>query len=171
MTRLLLCSLGAYVFLLAMLRLSGKRVLAEATGMQFVLALIIGDLVDEAVLSSVPFLQFVVAAGALIVMQLVVATAAARSGRFWRFVEGEPVTVLQNGMPRAAAMRGQRMNRSEIASLLRLAGLPAARWAELKRAQLEEQGRLSLDQFEWARPAVRQDSDRVRDRLVSRESS
>jgi uncharacterized membrane protein YcaP (DUF421 family) len=158
-------AIATYVFLLALLRISGKRVIAEATGMQFVLAILIGDLTDDAMLGAVPFAQFVVAAGVLVLAQMVVALGATYDLRVWHLVEGEPPLVIANGVPRRAAMRKERLNGKELASLLRLRGISAARWAEIKRARMEEGGMLGIVPHEWAQPAQRRDVEWVRVRI------
>lgn len=158
----------AYVFLLAVLRVSGKRLLAEATGMQFVLAIVVGDLIDDAVFASVPFAQFVAAAGTLTFLELLIAVAAFHDMRIWRFMEGEPPVLLQNGMPRRGVKRHERVNRKELASLLRLRGISAAQWAEIKRARIEEGGILAVIRHEWAKPAQRRDAELVKERVRRR---
>lgn len=158
----------AYLFLLALLRVSGKRLVSEATGMQFVLAIMMGDLVDDAILATVPFAQLIVAAGTLGTLQILIALAAMLDLRLWNLLEGEPPVVLQNGVPRRDAMRRERMNRKEIASLLRLAGISAARWAEIKRARVEEEGVLAVIFHDWAKPAQRNDAEWVRTRMQRR---
>ncbi len=158
----------AYVFLLALLRVSGKRLVSEATGVQFVLAIMIGDLADDAILASVPFAQLIVAAGTLAILQLIIAILAMLDLRVWKLIEGEPPVVLQNGIPRHPAMLRERMNRKEIASLLRQAGISAARWAEIKRARVEEEGILAVVFHDWAKPAQRNDAEWVRTRMQRR---
>lgn len=160
-------TLVAYLFLLAMLRLAGKRLVAEATGMQFVLAILIGDLVDDAMFGAVPFSQFIVAAGTLTMVQLLMGIAAFYDVRIWSLVEGVPPLLIQNGIPRRDPLRRQRISRKELASLLRLKGISAARWAELKRARLEEEGVVGIVFHEWARPAQRRDAEWVRARRRS----
>jgi uncharacterized membrane protein YcaP (DUF421 family) len=59
-----------YFFLLIVMRLAGKRVLRHAHPFDFVLALILGDLVDDAVWAEVPVAQFVVATATLVFMKL-----------------------------------------------------------------------------------------------------
>jgi uncharacterized membrane protein YcaP (DUF421 family) len=159
----------AYVVLLALVRASGKRLVSEATGMQFVLAVIVGDLVDDAMLATIPFAQLIVAAGTLTVLQLTIAVVAMLDLRVWRLVEGEPPVVLENGIPRRRAMLRERMNRKEIASALRLAGVSAARWAEIKRARLEQEGILAVVFHDWAKPVQRNDAEWVRVRLRPRD--
>jgi uncharacterized membrane protein YcaP (DUF421 family) len=158
-----------YVFLLALIRVSGKRLISEATGMEFVLAIIIGDLVDDAIFATTPFAQLIAAAGTLALLHLTVAIVAAHDVRIWRLVEGEPPVLLQNGIPQRKAMRHEQINRKEVASMLRLAGISAARWAEVKRARIEEEGLLAVVFHEWAKPAQRKDAEWVKARMRSRQ--
>jgi uncharacterized membrane protein YcaP (DUF421 family) len=110
-----------------------------------------------------------VAAGTLTVLQLTIALLATLDLRIWRLLEGEPPVVLQNGMPRRDALRRERMNRKELASLLRLAGVSAARWAEIKRARIEEEGILAVAFHDWAKTAQRNDAEWVKARMRPRE--
>jgi uncharacterized membrane protein YcaP (DUF421 family) len=77
----------AYIFLLALLRLAGKATIYQGTPFDFVLALVLGDIVDDALWSEVPMAQFVVAATSLVLMKLAVsfrtryAVARGRVGR------------------------------------------------------------------------------------------
>lgn len=51
----------AFVFLLALIRLSGKRIVTQGTTFDFVLALILGDMVDDLLWAEVHASEFVVA--------------------------------------------------------------------------------------------------------------
>lgn len=61
----------AYLFLLVLLRLAGKRSIKSSSPFDFVLALTIGDLIDDAVWAEVPVVQFIVAATTLVVTKFV----------------------------------------------------------------------------------------------------
>jgi uncharacterized membrane protein YcaP (DUF421 family) len=69
----------AYIFLLLLLRLAGKRTIYQATPFDFVLALVLGDIVDDALWSEVPMAQFVVAAASLVLMKLAVSVGMGRT--------------------------------------------------------------------------------------------
>lgn len=71
----------AYVLLLVLLRLAGKRAIHHASAFDFVLALVIGDLVDNAIWAEVPLSEFAVAAVTLLVAQLVVRKLNSPRGR------------------------------------------------------------------------------------------
>ena len=60
----------AYLFLLVLFRLAGKRSIRSGSPFDFVLALTIGDLIDDAVWAEVPVAQFVVAATTLVLTKL-----------------------------------------------------------------------------------------------------
>ncbi len=62
--------LVAYLFLLGLFRLAGKGSIRSGSPFDFVLALTIGDLVDDAVWAEVPVVQFIVAATTLVLTKL-----------------------------------------------------------------------------------------------------
>jgi uncharacterized membrane protein YcaP (DUF421 family) len=68
--RIIVRCLVAYLFLLFMLRIAGKRTLHEGTAFEFVLALVVGDLVDDVIWSEVPVAQFAVATATLVFTKL-----------------------------------------------------------------------------------------------------
>ena len=158
-------ALVAYVLLLILLRIAGKRLLAEATGMQFVLAIMIGDLADDALFGEVPFAHFAAATITLTVLEVATTLLASRQLWAWRIFEGEPPIVLQNGMPQRKGTRHERINRKELASLLRLEGLTPAQWTEIQTARVEEGGVPGIVKHEWAKPAQRKDAEIVKSRL------
>jgi uncharacterized membrane protein YcaP (DUF421 family) len=63
--RIVLRTVFAYVFLLAMVRLSGKRTVGYGTAIDFVLALVFGDMVDDLLWAEVTAAEFVAGAGTL----------------------------------------------------------------------------------------------------------
>jgi hypothetical protein len=63
----------AYLVLLALVRASGKRTVAQGTPFDFVLALILGDMVDDLLWGDVPAAGFVVAVGTLTLAHTLVA--------------------------------------------------------------------------------------------------
>jgi uncharacterized membrane protein YcaP (DUF421 family) len=68
--RLIVRCLGTYVLLLLLLRLAGKRTIQQGMPFDFVFALILGDLIDDAVWAEVPFAQFLVASVTLMLTKL-----------------------------------------------------------------------------------------------------
>ena len=87
------------MILLGLIRASGKRTLAQATPFDFVLTLILGDMIDDALWAEVPIARFIAGAGALLATHLVVSWASSRSERLDRAIEGVPTAVMENGVP------------------------------------------------------------------------
>src|SRR5688500_2358757 len=77
--------LFAYGFLLLMTRLSGKHTVSEATPFDFVLALILGDIIDDVILAEVEVARFVAAAGTLIFLDVLTTLITYRSARMTRW--------------------------------------------------------------------------------------
>ena len=69
----------SYLLLLMLLRGAGKRGLQQASPFDFVLAICVGDLVDDVVWAEVPISQFVVAAVGLLTADLALSAPLRRS--------------------------------------------------------------------------------------------
>jgi uncharacterized membrane protein YcaP (DUF421 family) len=151
-------SLAAFVFLLALLRLAGKRAIAQGTPFDFVLALILGDLVDDLLWAEVPASQFVVAAGTLGLVHTLASLASHARPSFARLLAGEPVVFLRQGSPAREGLRRERLSGGEMEEMLRLQGLDRADWAEVEEARVEESGGISLTRRESARDAQKRDA-------------
>ena len=90
--RLMVRAVFAYVFALALIRASGKRAVKQGDTPSFVLAVILGDLFDDFFWAEVSGGQFVVAAGMLVLMQVMTSVALFRAGqRQWRRPRGARV--------------------------------------------------------------------------------
>lgn len=159
-----------YVLLHQLLRHAGNRVVAngigkggEGAGIDFVLVLIIGDLVDDMLWAEVPAAQFVAAAGTLVLVHIGLGLLRQASTPWWRALEGTPAPALTRGTPLHAALRRQRVNDSALAALLRREGIDRDQWREIRAAYLENGGRLSVLRHRWAEPAIPADRARARE--------
>lgn len=68
--RIVIRAAFAFVFLLALLRLSGKRTVAQGFALDFILALILGDMVDDLIWAEVSGGAFVAGVGTLFVLRM-----------------------------------------------------------------------------------------------------
>lgn len=94
-----------YLILLVLIRLTGKRSLAQITTFDFILLLIIGEASQQALLGE----NFSLAQAAIVVTTLLVLERASdylswRLPRFRRWSEGQPTVLVADGMPVAAAL-------------------------------------------------------------------
>ena len=78
--RIAVRALAAYIYLAVTTRASGKRVISQATPFDFVIALILGDLVDDALWAEVPMSVFLVASGSLFLVHFACDVARYRAG-------------------------------------------------------------------------------------------
>ena len=69
----------AYVVLLIMVRLSGKRLIRHASPFDFTLSLILGDMVDDLLWAEVDASVFVIAAGVLVLIHVSLELAQPRT--------------------------------------------------------------------------------------------
>jgi uncharacterized membrane protein YcaP (DUF421 family) len=165
--RLIVRTLFAWLVLHQLFRYAGKRTAtsiggaANRSGIDLMLALIVGDLIDDLLWAEVPASQFVAAAGTLVLLHVALAILRQRSTRAWRAVEGVPVPIVAHGEPIPSGMRAERVNRKAVEALLRVQGIGPERWKEVRAGYLENQGPLSVLLESWARPANRSDLPRV----------
>jgi uncharacterized membrane protein YcaP (DUF421 family) len=154
-------ALFAYVVLLGLLRASGKRTVAQGTPFDFVLALVLGDMVDDLLWGDVPAARFTVAVGTLTLVHTLFAVAAGRSERFDRLLAGEPAPVLEHGRPRADTLRRERLHASEVERMLRVEGIPREAWADVRRATVEVSGHPSVVRAPWAEAPQKHERARI----------
>lgn len=133
----------AYVALVLMLRVSGKRTLAKLNAFDLVVTVALGSTLATVLLNrSVALAEGVVAFLLLAGLQWLVAFGSVRSARFDALVKSEPTLLLHHGRFLERAMRGQRVTREEVVSALRSSGL--ARAEDAAAVVLETDGTLSV---------------------------
>ena len=74
--RIIVRAIFAYVYLLVVVRISGKKMLANQSSVDFVLALIFADVIDNAVWGQVPVSEFVVASATMFAMRALLMRAS-----------------------------------------------------------------------------------------------
>jgi uncharacterized membrane protein YcaP (DUF421 family) len=83
--RIVVRALLAYIFALAIIRITGKRTVGQADLSSFVVVLVIGDMFDDMLWAEVPAAQFVVGVGALVLTHVAVGLGLYRYlDRKWR---------------------------------------------------------------------------------------
>ena len=133
-----------FAVLFVLLRLSGKRIVAESTVFDFILALIVGDLVDDVFFGEQPVSMFIAALGTLIVLEVVMRLFSLAYPRFANLLEGEPVLIVKDGVPNHVNMKKTLLAHKELRAMLRLDGLLVRCWKEIRVAFLEQNGHASL---------------------------
>lgn len=142
LVRVVVVGTCAYLALIALLRISGKRTLAKLNAFDFIVTVAIGSTLATVLLSSdVALAEGVTAFAILVVLQYVVAAASARSDRLERLVKSEPTLVYRDGFLHAA-MRRERVTADELKQAAR--GQRHPDLAAVRAIVLETDGTLSV---------------------------
>jgi uncharacterized membrane protein YcaP (DUF421 family) len=141
--RILLVGTLGYTALVLLLRVSGKRTLAQMNSFDFVITVAIGASFGRIITArEVSVLEAVTAFVLLITLQHVVATLQLHSRRFSRLVTAEPTLLLHRGQVLHHALRRARITEKELGGAVRKHGLGSMQEAEA--VVLEADGSLSV---------------------------
>jgi uncharacterized membrane protein YcaP (DUF421 family) len=144
-----------FAYVLAVLRLSGKRSLHHLSPLDFVLATAVGDLVDDIVWAEVPLVQGLVGLTTMVLVPMLVSHVASKHEAVARLVDGTPTRVLRDGRWVGEGLRRERTSEDEVRGALRLRG--EDRIEEVEQACWEPSGGLSVRRTEPARTAEKRD--------------
>jgi len=132
-----------YVFLLVILRITGKRQTGQLAPFDLVLLLVLSNSVqnsmnggDNSVLGGI------ISATTLIAMHYGVALMTFKSKRIEALIEGTPRTLIHNGVVDEKVMRSELLTRHEVAAALRAAG--CAEIEHVRVATLENNGQITV---------------------------
>jgi uncharacterized membrane protein YcaP (DUF421 family) len=148
-------ALGVYFLMLAVIRVLGKRTVGNFSAFDLIVALMLGEMVDEIIYADVSMAQGLVAIGVV---------AAAQYGNEWlsywdhgfdALLEGKPTPVVRKGVLDVKGMRAERMNEKEVMAELRGQGIDDIR--EVKQAMVETDGTISVIREDWAEPVRKGD--------------
>ena len=132
-----------YVFLLVILRLSGKRQVGQLAPFDLVLLLVLSNSVQNAMNGGDnSVLAGLISAAALVLMNYVVGLATYKSKRIEALVEGRPEVLIHNGRLFADVMEREKLTHHELNAALRAAGCACAE--EVHFAILENTGVISV---------------------------
>src|SRR5512134_244541 len=155
---LLLTALRAsfvYLFLLIVVRVLGKREIGSTSAFDLVVALILGEVVDEIIYGDVTILQGVIAIVVVALWHVVNSWASFKSEIIDKLTGAPPTVVVKNGQIQRKNLAKERLNEEELFSELRLMGVEDVK--EVKQATLEPNGKISVLKEEWAKPVQYQD--------------
>lgn len=161
--RIAVRAVAVYAYLLVSARASGKRVVNQATPFDFVVALIVGDLIDDALWSEVSLLKFGAASGSIFVCDAITKFAAFHSPLAFRIVNGRSRAVLRDGYEDGHELRAEQLNEEDLEHELHLKGIPRQKWKDVHLALLERGHELSVILRPGAEPATKQHAGLARE--------
>jgi len=136
-------TLIVYVFLIAGLRLLGKRELGQMNNFDLVLIIVLGNAVQNAMMNNDNSLAGgLIAATVLLVVNRVFNILLQSSKRLERLMVGHPMLILSEGIPIEKEMRREGVTHDQLMTALREHGLTQLRQAKL--CVLEVDGSISV---------------------------
>jgi len=150
--RVLLVGPLAYLALVAILRISGKRTLTKLNAFDLVVTVALGSTLATVLLTkSVALAEGVLAMALLVFLQFAVTWLAVRVSWVDGLIKSEPTLIVQKGRFLEQALLAQRLTKDEVLSALRSSG--AVDLTDVDAVVLETDGSMSVlkDRSELAR--------------------
>src|SRR4030095_9525302 len=129
---------GVYVLMLLVIRIMGKRTVGMFTAFDLLVALMLGEVVDEIIYGDVTFSQGAVAIGVIALCKYLTSWLSYWDHGFDRILEGAPTVIVEDGKLLRKGMRKERMSELDVMSELRLNGIDDIE--EVKLAMIETDG-------------------------------
>lgn len=141
--RVLAVGAAAYVTLVVVLRLTGKRTLAKLNAFDLIVTVALGSTLATILLNAdVSWSEGLAAFAVLAVLQLVVTWTQTRAPRSRTVITARPTLLLRDGAPIEAALRQQRVTIAELRQAVRATG--NGDLADVGAVVLESDGTLSV---------------------------
>jgi uncharacterized membrane protein YcaP (DUF421 family) len=140
---IILRSAVVYLFLLGLLRVTGKRQVGQLAPFDLVLLLVLSNAVQNSMnAGDNSLIGGLLAATTLVVLNHFVGIATYRSNRMERLIEGRPQVLIHNGKLFEDVMAQEQITHNELDAALRQAG--CASISEVHFAMLESNGSISV---------------------------
>jgi uncharacterized membrane protein YcaP (DUF421 family) len=144
-----------YVVMLVVIRLLGKRTVGNFTAFDLLVALMLGEVVDEIIYGDVSIAQGLVAILVIALCKYLTAWLTYWDHGLNKFLEGKPTEIVRDGEFVRKGLRGEMMNELEVLAALRLNDISDMR--EVKLAVMEVDGQVSVIRQDWAEPLQKSD--------------
>lgn len=137
-------AVAVYLILLIIMRIAGKRTLAQITVFDFILLLIIGEATQQALLGEdFSIINAAIVIGTLVLLDIALSVLKQRSDTLDRIIDDTPVVIVDHGKLLQDRMDRSRIDKQEILVAAReLHGLE--RIEQIKFAVLERSGGISI---------------------------
>jgi uncharacterized membrane protein YcaP (DUF421 family) len=136
-----------YLVLVALLRLFGKRELAQLNPFDLVVLLSLSNTVQNAIIGDDNSVTGgIIGAFGLLAINWLVVRVLFRSQRLTRMLEGRATTLISNGQIDAAAMKREALSREELLSVVHRQGFEDIH--KVRKCQLEPNGTFYVEAYE-----------------------
>jgi uncharacterized membrane protein YcaP (DUF421 family) len=149
---------AVYVLMLIVVRALGRRTIGNFSAFDLIVALMLGEIVDEMIYGDVRFIQ-----GTVVIVTIALLAFGDSLLSFWdhgfeALLEGKPTIIVKSGEFHRQGMRRERMNEKDVLAALRMQGIRDMR--EVEYAVVEHDGTVSAVPFDWAEHVVKADVDK-----------
>jgi uncharacterized membrane protein YcaP (DUF421 family) len=148
-----------YFFLLVVIRLLGKRSVGAISAFDLLVALMLGEVVDEAIFGDISMTKGLVAIGVIALWHFLNEFATSRSDKIDALTAGKPAVLIKHGKFDEKALASERINRNEVLAQMRLQSIDDTN--DVKTATLETSGQISFIKEKEAEPVTRADWELV----------
>jgi uncharacterized membrane protein YcaP (DUF421 family) len=140
---IVLRALVAYVFIITLLRVTGRRELSSMAPTDLVLLVVMGDLIQNGVTQSdMSVTGVVIAVTTFALLSVASSYLVYKSKRAQKIIEGTPLIVVEGGKLVEANLRSERMTLDDVMEEARAQQIESI--DEIKWAVLESNGSLSF---------------------------
>ncbi|MDA5560935.1 DUF421 domain-containing protein [Exiguobacterium sp. MMG028] len=142
MIRIVLTGVGAYISIILMLRISGKRTLAKMNAFDFIVTVAMGSILATTLTSQqTSLLAGLTAFGTLVVLQYMLAKLSKRFSMVNRMIKSEPTLLFYRGDYLQEYLRKERILEMEVIQAIRASGTPLE---QVEAVVLETDGTFSV---------------------------
>ena len=136
-------ALFAFLFVLIVTRVMGRRELSSLEPFDLILLIVLGDLIQQGVTQSdYSFTGLLLAGGTFALLTVAVSYLVFRFKRMRPLFEAEPLVLVEDGKLIERNLRRERMTPEEVAAEARLQQIPSL--AGVRWAVLESNGKISF---------------------------
>ena len=144
-SELVLRAVIVYIFLLVLLRFTGKRQVCQLSSFDLVLLLVLSNAVQNAMNGGDDsVLAGIILASVLVLLNSLVGLATYKSKKLEALMEGRPLILIHNGKLFTDVMERERLTRHELNAALRAASCASVE--EVHWAILETNGHITVQQ-------------------------
>jgi uncharacterized membrane protein YcaP (DUF421 family) len=148
-----------YVVLFGLVRMTGKRELAEMSAFEMVLLIVLGDVVQQAITQEdASITGAILTAGTLTLLVVLTSVGTYHFPRFRRLVDGCPVVVVRDGECLPKALKVERLTYEEVLAAARQHGFRDL--SKIDVGILEADGRFSFIAHDGDEPESNDEPDR-----------
>ncbi len=145
-----------YTFVIIAVRLMGKRQIAEMQPTELVITILISAVASVPMQNpEIPLTHGIVPIFTLISAEIFISFLSLKFPRFRKVLTGKPVILIENGIINQNALKSTRLSIDDLYEELRLNN--TFNIADIRRAQLETNGQLSILLFDKKQPLTPED--------------